>query len=32
MIPDAGHGALENGIASALVRATERFVPGRGFA
>lgn len=32
MIPDAGHGALEHGIASALVRATERFVPGRGFA
>ncbi|MGK5052966.1 prolyl aminopeptidase [Janthinobacterium sp. RB2P8] len=32
MIPDAGHGALEQGIASALVRATERFVPGRGFA
>ncbi|MBB5370219.1 MULTISPECIES: prolyl aminopeptidase [unclassified Janthinobacterium] len=32
IIPDAGHGALEHGIASALVRATERFVPGRGFA
>ena len=32
MIPDAGHGALEHGIASALVRATRRFVPGRGFA
>ncbi|OFJ48956.1 prolyl aminopeptidase [Janthinobacterium lividum] len=32
MIPDAGHGALEHGIASALVRATQRFVPGRGFA
>ncbi|MGK5029164.1 prolyl aminopeptidase [Janthinobacterium sp. MDT1-19] len=32
MIPDAGHGALEHGIASALVNATERFVPGRGFA
>ena len=32
MIPDAGHGALEHGIASALVRATERFMPGRGFA
>ena len=32
MIPDAGHGALEHGIASALVRATGRFVPGRGFA
>ncbi|MDN2711315.1 prolyl aminopeptidase [Janthinobacterium sp. SUN118] len=32
MIPDAGHGALEHGIASALVKATERFVPGRGFA
>ncbi|PHV28457.1 prolyl aminopeptidase [Janthinobacterium sp. BJB426] len=32
MIPDAGHGALEHGIASALVRATERFVPERGFA
>ena len=32
MIPDAGHGALEHGIALALVRATERFVPGRGFA
>ncbi|WP_219118646.1 prolyl aminopeptidase [Janthinobacterium sp. UMAB-56] len=32
MIPDAGHGALEHGIASALVRATERFLPGRGFA
>lgn len=31
MIPDAGHGALEHGIASALVRATQRFVPGRGF-
>jgi proline iminopeptidase len=25
MIPDAGHGALEVGIASALVAATERF-------
>jgi proline iminopeptidase len=25
MIPDAGHGALESGIASALVAATERF-------
>ena len=25
MIPDAGHGALETGIASALVGATERF-------
>ena len=25
MIPDAGHGALEAGIASALVAATERF-------
>jgi pimeloyl-ACP methyl ester carboxylesterase len=32
MIPDAGHGALEHSIASALVRATELFVPGRGFA
>jgi proline iminopeptidase len=32
MIPDAGHGALERGIAAALVRATGRFVPGRGFA
>ncbi|MBE3026567.1 prolyl aminopeptidase [Janthinobacterium sp. BJB1] len=32
MIPDAGHGALEHGIASALVRATGRFAPGRGFA
>jgi proline iminopeptidase len=25
MIPDAGHGALESGITSALVRATEQF-------
>jgi proline iminopeptidase len=25
MIPDAGHGALETGIAGALVAATERF-------
>ena len=32
MIPDAGHGALEHGIASALVNATQRFRPGRGFA
>ncbi|KAB8040112.1 prolyl aminopeptidase [Janthinobacterium aquaticum] len=31
MIPDAGHGALERGIASALVDATRRFQPGRGF-
>lgn len=31
MIPDAGHGALERGIASALVNATQRFQPGRGF-
>lgn len=31
MIPDAGHGALERGIASALVSATQRFQPGRGF-
>lgn len=32
MIPDAGHGALERGIASALVGATRGFQPGRGFA
>jgi proline iminopeptidase len=25
MIPDAGHGALEHGIARALVAATEQF-------
>ena len=25
MIPDAGHGALETGIAQALVAATEQF-------
>ena len=25
MIPDAGHGALEHGIAAALVAATEQF-------
>jgi proline iminopeptidase len=25
MIPDAGHGALETGIARALVAATEQF-------
>ena len=31
MIPDAGHGALESGIASALVAATEQFKAGRRF-
>ncbi len=32
MIPDAGHGALEKGIASALVGATEQFRRQRKFA
>ena len=31
MIPDAGHGALETGIAAALVAATERFKRSRSF-
>ncbi|CDG85760.1 prolyl aminopeptidase [Janthinobacterium agaricidamnosum] len=31
MIPDAGHGALETGIATALVAATEQFKRGRQF-
>jgi len=31
MIPDAGHGVLETGIAAALVAATERFKRGRRF-
>ena len=32
MIPDAGHGAMESGIARALVAATEQFKRGRSFA
>jgi proline iminopeptidase len=31
IIPDAGHGALEQGIAAALVAATERFKLARRF-
>jgi len=31
MIPDAGHGALETGIARALVTATEQFKRHRRF-
>ena len=31
MVPDAGHGALETGIAAALVRATEQFKRTRSF-
>ena len=32
MIPDAGHGAMEKGIARALVGATEQFKRSRAFA
>jgi len=32
LIPDAGHGAMEKGIAQALVTATEQFKRQRRFA
>jgi len=32
VIPDAGHGAMESGIAAALVAATESFKRSRTFA
>jgi proline iminopeptidase len=32
MIPDAGHGAMEQGISRALVNATEQFRQKRAFA